>query len=52
METTTTDILNLNEVEGGEYICQVSNIAGSENDSVVLTGTEDFSHLHSVQCLS
>ena len=34
----TNSILNLNEVEGGEYTCQVSNIAGSENDSIVLVG--------------
>ena len=37
-ERATTGILNLSEIEGGEYTCQVSNIAGSENDSVILTG--------------
>ena len=38
IERATTSILNLNEVEGGEYICQVSNIAGSENNTIVLVG--------------
>ena len=38
IERETTDILNHDEVEGGEYTCQVTNIAGSENDSVVLIG--------------
>lgn len=37
-ERATTGILNLSEIEGGEYTCLVSNIAGSENDSVILTG--------------
>ena len=38
IERATTDILNLNQVEGGEYTCQVSNAAGSENAKLVLTG--------------
>lgn len=38
IEGATTDILNLNQVEGGKYICQVSNVAGRENASIILTG--------------
>ena len=38
IERAATDILNLNQVEGGEYTCQVSNAAGSENAKLVLTG--------------
>ena len=34
----TSNILALSEVEGGEYTCQVSNAAGSENASIILTG--------------
>ena len=30
--------LVLNEVEGGKYACQVSNAAGRENASIILTG--------------
>ena len=30
--------LVLNEVEGGNYTCQVSNAAGRENASIILTG--------------
>lgn len=30
--------LNLTELDGGEYTCQVSNRAGSENASIILTG--------------
>ena len=38
IEGATTDVLNLNQVEGGYYTCQVSNVAGSENAKIVLTG--------------
>ena len=34
----TANILVLSEVDGGEYTCQVSNAAGSENASNILTG--------------
>ena len=34
----TANILVLSEVDGGEYTCQVSNAAGSENASIILTG--------------
>ena len=30
--------LILSDVEGGEYTCQVSNAAGKENASIILTG--------------
>ena len=33
-----TDTLNLIQVIGGEYVCQVSNAAGSGNASVTLSG--------------
>ena len=29
--------LTLSDVEGGEYTCQVSNAAGKENTSIILT---------------
>ena len=35
----TSNTLLLSEVEGGEYTCQVSNAAGSENASIILIGT-------------
>ena len=38
IEQESTDILNRDEVEGGEYTCQVTNIAGSESGSVLLIG--------------
>lgn len=38
IEGATTDVLHLSQVEGGKYICQVSNVAGRENASIVLTG--------------
>ena len=34
----TSNTLVLSEVEGGEYTCQVSNDAGSENASIILIG--------------
>ena len=34
----TSNTLVLSEVEGGGYTCQVSNAAGSENASIILTG--------------
>ena len=34
----TSNTLVFNEVEGGEYTCQVSNAAGNENASITLTG--------------
>ena len=34
----TANTLVLSEVAGGEYTCQVSNAAGSENASIILTG--------------
>ena len=34
----TANTLVLSEVDGGEYTCQVSNAAGSENASIILTG--------------
>lgn len=37
-DAATTDILKRSQVEGGEYTCQVSNIAGRDNASVVLIG--------------
>jgi membrane carboxypeptidase/penicillin-binding protein PbpC len=38
IERATTDVLSLSQVEGGEYTCQVSNAAGSEDATIVLTG--------------
>ena len=38
IENELDDTLALSEVEGGEYTCRVSNVAGSENASVILTG--------------
>lgn len=38
IETEVTNTLTLNEVEGGEFTCQVTNAAGSENASITLTG--------------
>ena len=38
IEGRITESLNLNQVEGGSYTCQVRNAAGSENASIVLTG--------------
>ena len=32
------EILNLGEVEGGSYTCQVSNAAGSERATILITG--------------
>jgi membrane carboxypeptidase/penicillin-binding protein PbpC len=34
----TSNTLVFNEVEGGEYTCQVSNAAGNENASITLIG--------------
>ena len=39
IEGRITDTLNLNQVEGGNYTCQVRNAAGSENASIIVTGT-------------
>ena len=38
IENVTMDTLTLNQVDGGEYTCQVSNAAGSGNASITLTG--------------
>ena len=38
IEDRITDTLNLNQVEGGNYTCQVRNAAGSESASIILTG--------------
>ena len=38
IQGATTDVLSLNQVEGGEYTCQVNNAAGSENVKLLLTG--------------
>ena len=38
IESELSNTLNLVEVEGGEYTCSVSNAAGSENASLILTG--------------
>ena len=40
IESATTDVLSLDQVEGGEYTCQVNNAAGSENARIVLTGQQ------------
>ena len=38
IEGRITESLNLDQVEGGNYTCEVRNAAGSENASIVLTG--------------
>ena len=38
IEDEVDNTLTLSEVEGGEYTCQVSNAAGRENASIILTG--------------
>ena len=40
IESATTDVLSLDQVEGGEYKCRVNNAAGSENARIVLTGQQ------------
>ena len=39
IEGSLSSSLFLSEVEGGEYTCQVSNAAGTETASIVITGT-------------
>ena len=50
IERATTSILNLNEVEGGKYTCHVSNIAGSENDTIVIVGKSILIVVDKVYC--
>ena len=38
IEGVSTNTLNLIQVEGGNYTCQVRNAAGEEKASIVLTG--------------
>ena len=38
IEMELSNTLNLIQVEGGEYTCEVSNAAGSESASLVVTG--------------
>ena len=38
IENETADTLNITKLDGGAYICQVSNAAGSETASVILAG--------------
>ena len=41
-----TDTLSLSEVEGGSYVCQVSNTAGSGTANIVLTGKDSHSVMY------
>ena len=38
----TMDTLTIHSVEGGQYTCQVSNTAGSENASITLIGISNY----------
>ena len=39
IQNASMDVLKLDEVEGGEYTCRVSNAAGSDEAKMTLTGT-------------
>ena len=46
IENERIDTLNLDEVEGGNYVCQVSNAAGSGSANIVLTGKDSHSVMY------